>query len=189
MACLDPVGFYLDGNDALDLLERFADFPSQPVHFLANSIVGPSFYIHMPTNITYKHMDSPVSTMAAYEYSDDSLYVSPDDVACWTALRANIYRLPGSFEELSNQYNFAVLGNSTTYESVLVQYTSNCTEYVNNTDYAGAMENVHSRTGGGVTVGVGNCTLGSSVICILSNPQPKQCRMVSCYLLENWCNC
>jgi hypothetical protein len=36
------------------LHESLPNYLLKPVHFLANSVIGPSFYIHMPTNITYE---------------------------------------------------------------------------------------------------------------------------------------
>ena len=153
---------------------------SMPVHFLANSVVGPSFYIQMPTNISYQMMDAP-----AVQYYSDNLgtyagtnpYVSSDDIACWTAFRANTYRLPFEFAELSSQYNTGALGNSTTYKTVIVQYTPNCTQFLNNTDYAEAIKNVNQTLDYQTVVSAGQCVLGSSVVCILSDPQYKQCRM------------
>jgi hypothetical protein len=108
--------------------------------------------------------------------SGSSQYSSQQDLACWTAFRANSYRLPADFNELAGQYNSGVVGNSTTYDSVLVHYTSNCTQYLNNTDYAGALEDVITQYGE-VSFGAGKCILGSQVFCQLGNPQPKQCRM------------
>jgi hypothetical protein len=131
----------------------------------------------MPTNITYVPMDSPVSQVY-YSYYDYSQSTSQDDVACWTAFRANSYQLPQKLSELSNQFNYEKLGNSTTYKSVEVQYTSNCTQYLNNTDIAGALKNVNVTDYGYVTtIGTGACALGSMVVCKLSDPQNRQCRM------------
>lgn len=158
--------------------KSYANFLCQPVHFLANSVIGPSFYIHMPTNITYETMDAPVSQTYYYtDFSYSNAYTSQNDVACWTAFRANSYQLPADLTDLANQYNFNVLGNSTTYGSVKVQYTSNCTQYLNNIDYAGALKDVNATDYDYTTISVGSCVLGTSVICQLGNPQPKQCRM------------
>ena len=131
----------------------------------------------MPTNITYATMDSPVSDFYVGSYYDSSGSTSGDDLACWTAFRANSYQLPSHLSELSNQFNYDTLGNSTTYKSVQVKYTSNCTQYLNNTDIAGALENVNVTDYGIVTVAAGDCILGSMVVCSLGNQQPRQCRM------------
>lgn len=128
----------------------------------------------MPTNITYVSMESPVSQ---YYYDYPYSTYSQSDLACWTAFRANVYQLPPKLTELSGQFNYDKLGNSTTYKSVQVQYTSNCTQYLNNTDYAGALKNVNTTDYGSVTIGVGNCNMGYTVICTLGDQQPRQCRM------------
>lgn len=122
-------------------------------------------------------MDSPVSDLYVSSYYDPSSYTSQDDVACWTAFRANSYQLPAHLSELSNQFNYDKLGNSTTYNSVQVQYTSNCTQYFNNTDMAGALKNVNVTNYGLITIGAGDCILGSMVVCNLGDQQPRQCRM------------
>jgi hypothetical protein len=145
------------------------------VHFLANSVVGPSFYIQMPTSITYETMDSPIQRNYSnvFEYDSPS-YTTSNDISCWAAFRANSYHLPADLNNLDLEYNVYVLGNSTTYKSVLVRYTANCTQYLNNTDYAGALEDFNHTQ---YVISAGNCALGSSVTCQLGDPQAKQCRM------------
>jgi hypothetical protein len=143
----------------------------QPVHFLANSVIGPSFYIQMPTNITY----TPMAKEASYSYS--GYYgVNSDDSACWTAFRANAYVLPQDINLLDQSYNTNILGNSTTYASVEVQYTSNCTQYLKNTDITTALAET-STTSYPPIYTVGNCSMGLDVTCNLSDPQARQCRM------------
>ena len=51
---------------------------AQPVHFLANSVIGPSFYIEMPTDVIYSYDGSPKAEHSDYSYQ----YMSPYDSAC-----------------------------------------------------------------------------------------------------------
>ncbi|TVY89857.1 hypothetical protein LAWI1_G004089, partial [Lachnellula willkommii] len=143
---------------------------SLPVHFLANSVIGPSFYIHMPSEITYTFRNGTNS---------DSY---PPDAGCWTALRANAYVLPKDLKLLNVGYNADALGNSTTYRSVNVQYAAECQPLMGTADVETALkeavfsnEAVFSQRE--VTkYANGNCT-SENIECLFSDPMPKQCRM------------
>jgi hypothetical protein len=125
----------------------------------------------MPTNITY----TPTANEVSYTYSGG---INSDDSACWTAFRANAYVLPQDINQLDPSYNTNILGNSTTYASVEVQYTSNCTQYLKNTEITTALaETSTSTTSYLPTYAVGNCSMGTDVTCYLSDPQARQCRM------------
>ncbi|KAH7399834.1 hypothetical protein BKA64DRAFT_707518 [Cadophora sp. MPI-SDFR-AT-0126] len=110
---------------------------SVPVHFLANSVIGPSFYIHMPEKIIYTDVGSDIEAIGGVYGSVSSL--SYDDSGCWTAFRSNAYVLPERLSSLSSAFKTNELGNSTTYRSVEVKFTSNCTEYKDTTDYLSAL--------------------------------------------------
>ncbi|KAF4625608.1 hypothetical protein G7Y89_g12556 [Cudoniella acicularis] len=156
----------------LTRLNRNSTSVGRPLHFLANSVIGPSIYTRMPTNIMYELTD-------ALDLQNSGSYSYTYDLPCWTAFRANTYQLPSKPREMSPQLFYNPLGNpdSTSYSSVLVLYTSNCTEYLNNTDYNGALESVKPLGNEDIYIEVGNCKLGPSIQCALSDQQPKQCRM------------
>ncbi|KAA8565135.1 hypothetical protein EYC84_010882 [Monilinia fructicola] len=99
---------------------------SIPVHFLANSVIGPSFYIEMPTNITYLYNET--FTFSSYQ-SSSVTYQEPYESACWTAFRAGLYVLPSNLSQLSEQYNTDDPVNSTSFKTVAVTYNHNCTAY------------------------------------------------------------
>lgn len=148
------------------------------MHFLANSVIGPSFYVSMPTTISYNKTDALRSTY----YYDGFFYGSYGqrsyDSGCWTAFRSNQYVLPESMDALDDNYSPTVLGNSTTFASVDVQYSSNCTQYLNTTSWSSALQEYnHTNDNYGREYLVGNCRLGEGVICTLKDPQTKQCRM------------
>lgn len=149
----------------------------EPVHFLANSVIGPSFYVSMPTTISYNKTDTLYNTY--YNgYSYNSYGQRSSDSGCWTAFRSNQYVLPESMDALSDNYNPTVLGNSTTFASVDIQYSSNCSQYLNTTDWSSALQEYNHTSDYYERVYlVGNCRLGEGVICTLKDPQTKQCRM------------
>ncbi|TVY37706.1 hypothetical protein LOCC1_G007239 [Lachnellula occidentalis] len=136
---------------------------SLPVHFLANSVIGPSFYIHMPSEITYT-LDHQISS---YSYPD---------AGCWTALRAKTYVLPKDMRYVNKDYNSDELGNSTTYRSVDVRYAAECQSIIGTTDIETALTETYFVQGDLEYYVNGNCT-SSSIVCDLSEPMPKQCRM------------
>lgn len=129
----------------------------------------------MPTTIKYTKTDSSDSHSGPGSGSQDA-----NDAACWTAFRANSYVLPQRIGSLSIAYNTNKLGNSTTYRSVEVFYSSSCNQYKDTTDPASAINEYNHTyyiTGDRYAqYEIGNCNLGSDIYCKLSDEQPKQCR-------------
>ncbi|PQE29641.1 Peptidase C78 ubiquitin fold modifier-specific peptidase 1 2 protein [Rutstroemia sp. NJR-2017a BBW] len=113
-----------------------------------------------------------------YRHYGNYYYGSADDFSCWTAFRAGIYVFPKNISQLAYDYNADVLGNSTSFSSVDIQYSSNCTglrqtatveqatKEINFTYYSyyGQYQN-------------GNCALGVDIYCNLLDQQPKKCRL------------
>ena len=127
----------------------------------------------MPTNITYSTMDDEVPQ---YSYLDSS-GSSNSDSGCWTAFRANSYVLPADISQLDGTYNVNTLGNSTTYASVAVRYTSNCTQYKDSTTITAALKEFNASYPVDPPFFVGDCQLGTDIVCSLGDSQPQQCRM------------
>jgi len=75
-------------------------------------VIGPSFYIHPPTQITYTPVD------AQYNSSTSGRLLNPLDSACWTAFRAHQYILPQDVTNLASEYHYSDLGNATTFLAV-----------------------------------------------------------------------
>ncbi|RDW82971.1 hypothetical protein BP5796_04462 [Coleophoma crateriformis] len=160
---------------------------SIPVHFLANSIIGPSFYVSMPTSIAYEQSsDNATFKATVYSgYSDSTeYYQEPYDSACWTAFRSGSYALPSDLDVLSRSWNAETLGNFTTFASVEVQYqNASCSRFINQTTTILAL-NEYNHTavslGHSKIYGVGDrgeCLLGENVKCVLKDQQTRQCRL------------
>lgn len=69
---------------------------SKPVHFLANSVIGPSFYIEMPTNVTYFYNETLNLDTTNQSYYSSNLYVSyitTYDSACVSHISSPFGRL------------------------------------------------------------------------------------------------
>ena len=114
-----------------------------------------------------------------YQYGNDYHQQLTYDSACWTALRTGQYVLPQNMNSMDKTYNVDVLGNSTTYASVEVKYTTNCTQYVNTTTSIDTALKEFNGTGPyfDVIYQTGGCILGTNVVCLIQDPQEKQCRM------------
>lgn len=162
---------------------------SIPIHFLANSVIGPSFYVEMPTNVTYLYNETfSLNSYQSYYY-ENSYYMASYDSACWTAFRAGLYVLPNNMSQLSDQYNTATLGQSTSFETVLVTYNQNCTAYkgTGTVDEALAEVNYTGSYAWSGQYSKGDCALRRGVYCELEDQLPKKCRlnvrMQACFTL------
>jgi hypothetical protein len=153
----------------------------KPIHFLANSVIGQSFYIQAPTDITYTKLTAAYNITAstyANPYTDPR-YTESTDSACWAAFRANNYVLPNFSGGLANAYHANSLGNTTTFGSVDVQYDSNCTQYMNNANFTTAISEAnltlpsYSNTYGSYSIG--DCYLGRDVVCVLGGGNFPYC--------------
>ncbi|ESZ95515.1 hypothetical protein SBOR_4100 [Sclerotinia borealis F-4128] len=140
--------------------------------------IGPSFYIEMPTNVSYFY--NATFTLGPYDYSFNNVdSLSNYDSACWTAFRAGFYVLPRDIRQLSNQYNTLTLKNSTSFKTVSVTYNQNCTTYKGTATVDEAQKEVDyasTQSSYGLYV-KGNCALRQNVYCELEDQQPSKCRL------------
>ncbi|KAH7086197.1 hypothetical protein FB567DRAFT_64485 [Paraphoma chrysanthemicola] len=169
-------------------------FTSMPVHFLANSLIGPSYTQQLPTKVDY----IPVSNMstdgrgAAYSssyiysgYRGDGVRVSDSSsFPCWSAFRSGAPHFPRNIDILldddgvfgADQTEFDM-----TWTRIQVHYmTQNCTDYLQDTSIPelDALENgfiIRDRYY--KTYGEGNCSMGYSVFCTLHDPEMAKCRL------------
>ncbi|KAI4120921.1 MAG: hypothetical protein LQ338_006672 [Usnochroma carphineum] len=147
---------------------------SLPVHFLANSVIGPSVYYEPPQNVTY----FPVEELGSYQFSlyNSSLYSSlskelakgevPGDRACWLAFRTGHYSISQSRVHAANGLGIEL--REWTSNKVAINYTQPCDEYRKtasvtdlrnkefNTDFSGPNATLFS---------IGACGYGRDVAC------------------------
>ncbi|KAL9111596.1 MAG: hypothetical protein Q9187_007910 [Circinaria calcarea] len=108
---------------------------SLPIHFLANSFIGPSLFIKPSRNVEYIPLPFLERRYSNYgyrdEYSDGRVY----GFGCWTAFRTGKYQF--SFEGSTGPD----LQSLVTYPTIDVYYDSmNCTRYRNETKDLAAVE-------------------------------------------------
>lgn len=116
---------------SLYLEDKLLANTTQPVHFLANSVFGPSFLIHPPTTFTWTLVsnrselsDIGVTILSVYPKSSDLML----DSGCWTAFRANSYVLPSSMDDINSQIVSPTSNEPTAYASAEIFHTPACTQ-------------------------------------------------------------
>ncbi|KAL8924807.1 MAG: hypothetical protein Q9172_002522 [Xanthocarpia lactea] len=143
---------------------------SIPVHFLANSVIGPSVYFQPPTNITFEALEELSS-------SDHSSYDSslgydlhgseiPGDRACWIAFRTGKYSISQS--PLHSHYGYMSELEYWTGNEVHVRYAEPCEPYRETTniqDLRGKEINTDFSGDRPTLFSIGDCGFGRDVVC------------------------
>ncbi|KAL8965133.1 MAG: hypothetical protein Q9197_006661, partial [Variospora fuerteventurae] len=138
---------------------------SLPVHFLANSVIGPSVYYQPPKDITYYPVDAFASG-EALNYETLRAVESAGDRACWLAFRTGIYTISQTLIEPGESPTSEL--SYWTYNKVAVRYLQPCDQYAKtasleelrgeeiNTDLSGKNATLFS---------IGDCRYERDVIC------------------------
>lgn len=140
---------------------RLTGLPNQPVHFLANSIIGPSLLIIPPQNVHYN------ITSGEVRYGIRQGITYNDQFGCWTAFRT------GSYHYSRDRGSFGDRGEpSDMFSSVTVTLNSTCAAYRNaTTDIALVTKEFYIDRDT-----VGTCT-GASVRCEFEDFKEINCRL------------
>ena len=132
----------------------------QPVHFLANSVIGPSWYILPPENVTY----APLEVISGPR---------SQSFGCWSAFRTGTYHYRQGLDAFDDSYGTQQDGS--TFSSVTVFYdVLNCTRYLNATKYSTDLEGEYFNGLSGPIVG--NCTV-LDVQCEYGGDESTSCRI------------
>jgi hypothetical protein len=166
-------------------------FTSLPVHFLANSIIGPSLVYTPPQTVSYNETSySDFRRQGIYHgYLNSQDY---DSIICWSALRTGQSRYPvagvGPSSRYASMYKTGLGSDfvSTNWGHILVSYArENCSSFVNNTDILHAQVEYDHEYDWDLRYEVGGCRMrgsygessGATATCVLSEPTPTQCRL------------
>ncbi|KAL8802277.1 MAG: hypothetical protein Q9182_003929 [Xanthomendoza sp. 2 TL-2023] len=143
---------------------------SLPVHFLANSVIGPTVYFQPPTNITS-------SLVEKLDYTKSSTYgrnlrsglrenEKPGDRSCWVAFRTGHYTISQSRKGLDDGLSSEL--TSWQFNSFAVSYTEPCARYSKTTTIEalrGKEFNEHPTGVNATLYSVGGCGFGRDVSC------------------------
>ncbi|KAI4187150.1 MAG: hypothetical protein LQ346_005543 [Caloplaca aetnensis] len=148
---------------------------SLPVHFLANSVIGPSIYYDTPKKIIYY----PVDELGRHQISDynNTLsdifhYEAYADRACWLAFRTGIYSLSqshaGGYYESDDAFDYWG------YKAVAINYTQPCDQYANTSTLKEMRDkefNTEMSDKNATLFSVGACGYGTDVACDLTGAE------------------
>lgn len=146
---------------------------SMPVHFLANSLIGPSYIQKLPGIVEYKetaNLTSSYSYMNSEDYSEriNNMLSFP----CWSAFRTGTPHYPKSTDILegdSGIFGAAQDRFGITWQRMQVHYaTGNCSQYAQTAADIAALEVGYiGRTYYSKQYAEGNCFMGENLYCTL----------------------
>lgn len=142
---------------------------SLPVHFLANSAIGPSVYFQPPKAITLSLVDElGYNQRSVYNSSLRNglkRYEEPGDRSCWVAFRTGLYTISQSPQDIGP---LSVELGRWQRNRVAVNYTEPCAPYANATSVKDLWQkefNDHPRGDDATLFSIGECGYGRDVAC------------------------
>jgi hypothetical protein len=160
---------------------------SMPVHFLANSLIGPTYTQELPSIVEFNAVDqlppTPYSRLSSYYITPDKSLDNRMSFPCWSAFRtgtAHYAKAAYVLNEDLSLFGFSQSKFDTTWKTMVVNYqTANCTQYMNtaqNIDID-TLERSHVSRQSSFTYQVDNCAMGKDVYCSLRDPETAKCRL------------
>jgi hypothetical protein len=157
---------------------------SLPIHFLANSLTGPSYIFEPPQTVIYNETSSEdfKNTTLGYSIGDREIIDSRSSFLCWSAFKTGRAHLSEAtnllLEDTPEQLGNPTTG--TTKTTMKISYArGNCSGLANTTTDVGGLERQYLSWSGSTVLAYreGNCTLRDSVRCSLENTVPAKCRL------------
>jgi hypothetical protein len=158
---------------------------SMPVHFLANSLIGPSYTQELPKIVEYHSIGVPSNYTSITPYMDTSSDRVDGDLSfpCWSAFRTGTPHYPKSTVVLEHDSGFFSAGQrkfDSTWNRLVVHYASStCEQYKKDTteDHLDLLENTYGTSSSMWTYAKGRCEMGTDVICTLHDAGDAKCRL------------
>jgi hypothetical protein len=157
---------------------------SLPVHFLANSLIGPSTILEPPTTVQYN--ETSYADMAynnGYATDSVSYIMQQNSFVCWSAFRTGKAHFPEALDTLMfdlSSYGGGSESLGTAYSRMVIQYsTNNCTGLANSTGDVAMVED-ELRPAKYINYPAysnGDCHMGVEVRCFLYDMRPAKCRL------------
>ncbi|KAF2731565.1 hypothetical protein EJ04DRAFT_442765, partial [Polyplosphaeria fusca] len=155
---------------------------SIPVHFLANSLLGPSYVLQPPMTVQYNESSWLDIDDFNWDRGEDYL-ASRGSFVCWSAFRTGQAHFPKSLDVLreddESAYGAGLNTFGTQYSKLVVQFArENCTDFRNTTNDLDRLESSHHWTSTGYMIfEEGDCRMGTAVYCSLYGTKEAQCRL------------
>ncbi|KAH6863568.1 hypothetical protein B0T12DRAFT_314838, partial [Alternaria alternata] len=168
-------------------------FTSMPVHFLANSLIGPSYTQELPEVVEFNPVDLPELNVTSLRDLSGGFYINGDlSFPCWSAFRygpdedTNAH-YPIHFVDVSSMddgiFNEYQENFDMSWRKMIVHYTTeNCTQYNQTVKIEGVndlerKELVSSQYSYPSAYRAGSCSMGEDVICTLHEQTASKCRL------------
>jgi hypothetical protein len=160
-------------------------FTSMPVHFLANSLIGPSYTQELPTVVTFDMMadtQNNYSSIASAYRGDGEEILSRGSFTCWSAFRTGTPHYARSTEALERDngvFSSSQRQFTAKWHRMTVHYTKGCAQYRNDSADVDldVLESEHQSRVYSWQYSVDNCAMGQHVFCTLHEPGEPQCRL------------
>jgi hypothetical protein len=157
-----------------------------PVHFLANSLIGPSYTQELPTIVEFNMSEDPdnsTTLASSYRTGEYQFMYSSMSFPCWSAFRTGTPHYAKSTAVLEN--DGGIFGSSqtkfdATWQRIVVHYNpSKCGAYREDTAYDGLdnLEHAHETQRSDWSYATGDCFLSRDVLCSLHDPGAAKCRL------------
>ncbi|PVI06681.1 hypothetical protein DM02DRAFT_649430 [Periconia macrospinosa] len=151
-------------------------FTSLPIHFLANSLIGPSYVMSPPGKVEYNITDT---VLFSSQFNSGYNIYSASSFVCWSALRAgkaHYAREPF----MMKREDTAILGDTdrpgTYFDTITVTLPKSCERLKNTTtDIDGLEHYLPDSTRFGESKD--ECALSEKIKCYLKDPVPVKCRL------------
>ncbi|KAJ8111205.1 hypothetical protein OPT61_g6150 [Boeremia exigua] len=160
----------------------FLVLTSMPVHFLANSLIGPSFVQSLPKEVSF-HVIANMTDVLDYSFYTKQKIRDRSSFVCWSALRTGRPHFPEStrvLEATEGVYSASSEDFGRTWNTIQVHFNESCAGYFNTTTDVVALEksfvydtSIQYR----MIYREGNCEMGSGVYCSLHDEEPGVCRL------------
>jgi hypothetical protein len=166
---------------------------SLPVHFLANSLIGPSYTQELPQQIDFAPAYTPPQTNSNYTVTFSTTYTGNNErvsdylsFPCWSAFRTGEAHYAKSTEILSKSDGMFSASQTrfyATWNRMEVHYVGKtCEQYRNDTgnteDELDALERSYKvRSYYNWQYEAGECSMGTDVFCVLDEPGDAKCRL------------
>lgn len=164
-------------------------FTSMPVHFLANSLIGPSFTQEMPEKIEFHSVDTPSNRSDGYSLSlggivYDENISGTSSFPCWSAFRTGSPHYPRSttiMYDSSGPFSFDQEKFNSIWERMVVHFDKDKCEAYNNDTSIDDIDRLERSRGSNssrpFSYEVGKCRMGYDVECTLHDPGEPKCRL------------
>ncbi|OAL47207.1 hypothetical protein IQ07DRAFT_133397 [Pyrenochaeta sp. DS3sAY3a] len=153
----------------------FLILTSMPIHFLANSLIGPSYVQELPDIVEFNEVNNLTWASARYDAlggSYEEVISSDMSFPCWAAFRTGKPHYPQSTEILES-YN-GPFGSQQdqfgkNWKRIQVHYDRvNCSQHARTASDLFALERDLKYAAYGTYYAEGNCELGANVLCTLT---------------------